>query len=77
MAVSYLGMGTKKHNFYYVITKINMDNRTVDIKKCLQSTTKPDAENPIYKENVSLDKIDFFYSEDKIKAQLNPSKLRI
>jgi hypothetical protein len=75
--VSYLGAGTKKHNFYYVITKINTDNKTVDIERYLQLTTKPDTDTPIYKEGVSLDKIDFFNSEDKLRAQLDPSKLRI
>ena len=75
--VSYQGMGTKKHNFYYVITKINKENKTVDIERYLQLTAKPDTDNPIYKENVLLEKIDFFYSEDKLRAQLDPSKLRI
>ena len=75
--VSYLGAGTMKHNFYYVITKINTDDKTVDIERYLQLTAKPDTDNPIYKENVLLEKIDFFYSEDKLRAQLDPSKLRI
>ena len=75
--VSYLGAGTIKHNFYYVITKINTDDKTVDIERYLQLTTKPDTDTPIYKERVSLDKIDFFLSEDKLRAELDPSKLRI
>lgn len=75
--VSYLGAGTIKHNFYYVITKINMDDETVDIERYLQSTTEPDTDTTIYKEGVSLDKIDFFDPKDKLRAQLDPSKLRI
>lgn len=75
--VSYQGMGTIKNDFYYVITKINMDNETVDIERYLQLTTKPDTDNPICKKSVSLDKIDFFHTKDKLEAQLDPSKLRI
>lgn len=75
--VSYLGAGTMKHNFYYVITKINTDDKTVDIERYLQLTTKPDTDNPIYKEGISLDKIDFFHSKDKLEAQLDHRKLRI
>lgn len=75
--VSYQGIGTIKNDFYYVITKINTDNETVDIERYLQLTTKPDTDNPICKERVQLDKIDFFNSKDKLEAQLDPSKLRI
>lgn len=75
--VSYQGIGTRKNDFYYVITKINTDNETVDIERYLQLTTKPDTDNPICKENVSLDEIDFFHPKDKLEAQLDPSKLRI
>lgn len=75
--VSYQGIGTIKNNFYYVITKINTDNETVDIERYLQLTTKPDTDNPICKEGISLDKIDFFHLKDKLEAQLDPSKLRI
>ncbi|WP_438013263.1 hypothetical protein [Psychrobacter raelei] len=75
--VSYQGIGTINNDFYYVITKINKDNQTVDIERYLQLTLKPDTDNPIYKEGVSLDKIDFFHSKDKLAAQLDPSKLSI
>ena len=75
--VSYQGLGTINHDFSYVITKINEDNQTVDIARYLQLTLKPDTDNPIYREGVSLDKIDFFHSQDKLVAQLDPRKLSI
>lgn len=69
-AVTYVGMGLKAHDFYYVICKINEDSETVDIEMYSQATGKPDKSQPI-KENVTLDNIDFFSNKDRVIAQLS------
>lgn len=57
--VTYMGVGKANHDFYYVIAKINEDNKTVDIERYLKLTGKKDEDKPIYKNNVSLSDIEF------------------
>lgn len=57
--VTYMGLGKGTHKFYFVIAKINEDNKTVDIERYLELTGKKDENTPIYKTNVSLSDIEF------------------
>lgn len=69
-AVTYVGEGLRVHNFYYVICKINESSQTVDLAKYSQATGESDRSQPI-KENVSLDNIEFFFTKDKVLAQVS------
>lgn len=66
MPIIYQGMGTKQHDFYFVISKINVDNETVDIERYVRSTAKKDQERNIVYSNVSLDHINFIDTKDKL-----------
>lgn len=66
MPVTYQKMGVKEHNFYFVITKINFSNDTVDIERYSKVTGKKDEEKSIYCKDVPLTDIDFIDVKNKL-----------
>lgn len=73
MPVIYNKMGTKEHNFYFVIIKINSSNETVDIERYSKLTGKKDEEKSISYKDVLLSDIDFIDAKHKLIG-LDPSK---
>ncbi|WP_367107321.1 hypothetical protein [uncultured Psychrobacter sp.] len=72
MPVTYQKMGAKEHNFYFVISKINASNDTVDIERYSKLTGKKDEERSISHKNVPLADIDFIIAKHKLIG-LDPS----
>lgn len=71
--VVYMGLGKATHNFYFVIAKINEDNKTVDVERYSRLTGKKDEDKPIYKTNVSLSDIEFMEGINNIHG-IDPNK---
>ena len=66
MPVIYNKMGTKEHDFCFVITKINSSNETVDIERYSKVTGKKDEEVSTCYKDVPLDDISFIDVKDKL-----------
>ena len=66
MPVTYQKMGAKEHSFYFVISKINVSNYTVDIERYSKLTGKKDEEKSIYYKDVPLADIDFIDAKHKL-----------
>ena len=66
MPVSYMNLGTRKHDFFYVIVKINKESQTVDIERYSSRTGEPDEDRKIYQEQVSLAEIEFLNAIDRL-----------
>ncbi len=66
MPVTYQKIGAKEHNFYFVISKINFNNNTVDVERCSKLTGKKDEEKSIYYKDVPLSDIDFIDAKHKL-----------
>jgi hypothetical protein len=73
MSVTYQKMGAKEHNFYFVISKINFSNDTVDVERYSKLTGKKDEEKSISYKDVPLSDIEFIDVKHKLIG-LNPSK---
>lgn len=71
--VTYKNIGTKEHEFFFVICKINICNKTVDIERYSKSTGKKDKEKDIYYSDVPLADIDFIDIKDR-RIRLDPTK---
>lgn len=66
MPVTYQKMGVREHNFYFVISKINASNKTVDVERYSKLTGKKDVERSFYHKDVPLADIDFIDAKHKL-----------
>ncbi len=74
--VIYKNMGKGDDGFYFVITKINSEDKTVSIERYLKLTASKDTERPFSRDNVPLSDIEFLFPIDRIKG-IDPRALKV
>lgn len=74
--VIYQNTGKAEDPFYFVITEINSENKTVSIERYLKLTASKDTERPFSRDNVPLSDIEFLFAIDRIKG-IDPRAFKV